>query len=914
MLVVWRRFLSSQPESTQAVSNVKWKLQQYAETGKFRKLSVNELKRKRDRAKQSSVRLSFQEGISPQKALILLKSRYDNAIITDELGRTVDLHALSPKNLLINDPKLLQLFQGLLKIKKIQKRSIDDRIIMTLTGVNRNLLRDSYFVARDVQQLLERDNDITRAMEVCRLAKKEGAVAINAIIEWCLKRSKTDLAHKVLVNRGKWGIPLTPYTYVIYFSGLSDSHEWGLVPSRLGRDAIDRFKTNKTIQNVETFNAALKLLMKDYSNDQALAWEFFDTLDVIKIRPDAQTFTIFLQGLKAHFKRNVAKIQKNSNLSSKERTQKLFDLQAILIQRANMVLEKAMTFATPPKPPSEDGATIDPGIMTEYKRKIKIPILDIDRHFAVAFLLCYSDNSAGTSWSNTTGSHYWYLQQVVLYLQAWMPEVVDMVKFSMPSLSQSEKKEDTISDETGKLFIVKPSPEIQRKTDKRVQDAEVPENVLPQNISEVKLLSQLNPWVPFPPSPFSNRRDKRYNTGVSRQLIDFARVKFADLRNEFREHLYHRGMRPESPWKKKTGFKRENQGINKFLLRIYLDCLLKLGLYDEFYKSMWLSILIWGKIDFDLARLRGGKPLQVRAISEDMYPVVESLSIEKNDLGFYKLDAQLDVIDIGIVEDFIHKIEEHMPLSLNPTSFALEVLAAFSNRKINVERELRPRPGTFNAIFAMLNRDIYRYNDRNVTMGFQESKKKKTANNTARLSMTYDQLVQFLDSLDLLVRCIFARFRGKSIDSMFLQSFNNLVLRVYSMTWDGAPDSHVNAVTIHKKIIRCGILMYRPNHLIDRREEYSYSDLISKSMNFVHDNLKERNDLLGEEVDLMMSLRKLFNFEKDKDHSESKYDDLQMSIYKLTGNSYSATKGEKLKIAKNVPKTEIDEKVEMKLK
>ncbi|GEQ69754.1 hypothetical protein JCM33374_g3428 [Metschnikowia sp. JCM 33374] len=880
MWVVWRRSLSSKQDTAHSVSNVKWKLKQLQETGHFQRLSYKEVQQRKERAKKNA-KASFSDGISPQKVLLLLKSRYDGAIIPDVQGKPIDLHTLSPNNLRVNDPKSFQLLKGLMQLKNIEKRNIDSRIIMALTGVTRASLRDSYFVTKDVLHLLEQDNDITRAMEVCRLANTEASVGINMILEWCLKRSRKDLAEKVLSNRSRWGIPLSPATYVTYFSGLSNCHEWGSVTDDLANKVIKRFKEDKITRNVETFNAALKLLMKNFNNDQALAWEFFEKLGVVKLDPDAQTFTIFLQGLKTLYQTKVRQVQKDSSISSQERTKKLFELQAILIQRANLVLEQAMIYATPPVPPSEDQVKENPHLLMSYKKKIKHPMLDIDRHFAVAFLSCYCEPSAGTSWSNKSGSHYWYLQSVITYLQAWMPEVGSLVKFiTSTSTGKNLKRSDT-----EELIVVAPSQEIKRKTDLRTESAELPDEVLPQNVIKRKTMNELNPWAEFPPPPLSHRKDKHFFTGINRQVIDFARIKASDLHKEYLEEQARRKQRSRFPWKKRTVLRTEKQGINKFLLRILLDSLLRLGLYEEFYKAMWLSISVWGDIKFDHSRLRKGEPLQARAISEDMYPVIESLSGKKTDVGFCRSDAQLDVIDIGLVEDFIHKIEEHMPRSSNPSGFAVEVLAVFSNRKINREKELSPRPSTFNAIFAMLNRDIYRYNDRNVTLGYQINKRKNLANNTAKSSMTFSQLNDLLDSLDILVRSIFARFGGKSMDGLFLQSYNNLVSRIYSTTWDGAPESHENAITIHKKLIRSGILMYRPNHLIDRRQDHTYSELIIKSMNFVHDKLKDRNDLSKNEVDLMMNLRNLLQLEKTKEDSESKYEALQMSVYRLTEKS-----------------------------
>lgn len=882
MSLICRRLLSVHTNTRKAVSNVKWKLQKYLETGQLQRASARELNKERARTKALKVRSSFEEGISLQKALILIKSRYDGALIPDAEGKLVDLQSLSPNSLKINDPRLLQLFQALMKIKKIQKRKIDDRILMTLTGVTRALLQDSYFVAQSVSYLLEKDNAISRAMEVCRLAGKNGSVGINAVLDWCLKRSKLDLALKVLADRGRWGIPLTPATYVTYFSGLSDCHEWGLVSDLLAKVVTERFKENKVTRNVETFNAALKLLMKNFNDDQIFAWQFFETLEHIKLRPDAQTFTIFLQGLKTLYKRNVETVQKDSSISSQERAQKLFQLQALLVLRANMVLTKAMTFATPPTPPTTEAVIENPRLLVDHKKKIRQPFLDIDRHFAVAFLLCYCDSSAGTSWANKSGSHYWYLQRALDYLQAWVPEASDIINFTISSSTQGSMQQTHDKKRQEVIIAVSPSKEVEARTDQRTQSLDLTADIKPQMVTGCKQFAELNPKVVFPLSPFSSHQDKLY-MGKDRRLIDFARVRASALYKEYFEYQARvQKAKGRLAPKRRSHLKPDNQGINKFLLRILLDCLARLGLHKEFYRAMWYSILTWGGIKIDPSRLRIIDPSSTRAATESMYPVIESLLERKKIDANHESSAQVDVIDIGLVEDFIHKIEEHIPQILKPSSLAVEVLAVFSNRSLNHERALWPRPSTFNAIFALLNRDIYRYNDRNLTLGHRTNNKLNVANNTAKLSINFDQLCELLDSLDILVRSIFARFGGKSMERRLLQSYDILILRIYSMTWNGAPENHENAVTIHKKIIRSGVLMYKPRHLIDRRQDHAYSEVTKRSFDFVHDKLTARSNLQKDEVDLMMSLRNLSNFEKSKEGTEAKFEELQMSIYKLT--------------------------------
>ena len=99
----------------------------------------------------------------------------------------------------------------------------------------------------------------------------------------------------------------------------------------------------------------MSILVKDFTNRQALAWKFFDELEEDKeqgfrrIDADAQTFTILLQGIKKYTDVERNTLMKDKNIGKNPRLLLLMDLEAGHIKIAQLVMDRAKQLATPPK-------------------------------------------------------------------------------------------------------------------------------------------------------------------------------------------------------------------------------------------------------------------------------------------------------------------------------------------------------------------------------------------------------------------------------------------------------------------------------------------------------------------------------------------------------------------------------------
>lgn len=823
-------------------SHVKWKLENYVETGQLKKTSDAQFAQKGNRASQKSFRPAA-SGVSLQKALLLLKAKYDTFPFQTSEGKVINLGQVRTLDLRMKERMLAEIFRNLMKIRKLSHKPIDSYLLMTLLGVNSQTIKDPYFVTRDVIQLLEHDNNVERALELCRVASKDAAtVGMNSILEWCMEKNKLELANKVVATRKKWAIPENIHSAVIYFNGMANCYEWGKLPDDIAASIVSRFDACAH-KDTSVFNSALKALMKNYTNKQFTAWDFFGRLEELKISPDIQTFLTFLLGLQKFHKKRRERVRSDPQITALHRAMDLFQIQAELVAAAQMVLNKVLQAAMPPLPPSKEESIKNPLLLQEYKAKTRAPPIDIDRHFVSIFLQCFIDNSAGTSWGPSSGSHYLYLQHALRYLNAWVPEINDMTQY--------------MSDAS---LNVEVSPEVKRKTDTRVERSKLTPAILPQEVLG-EADAELNPHVIFPPSPFSQNKGRAIFSSKQRPLVDLTREKWADL---------HRRFQNKVQLKKNP----ELHAINKFLLRNYLDILLQLGLHQGFYVSIWIALSRWAGVrNVNLSKI-ASSPMAIGAIKKEDYAHVDLDTIGNVAASNTRVDAS--IIDINLVEDFIYKINDSF--SDDGTGYALEIVSVLS--KPETSSLIKPRPATFNAIFSMLNLELYRFHDRNYTLGRKVNALRNLPDNTAKNSLTAAQLHQTLDNMQILMESIMVRFNQISVDTHFVDSYNKLVERLYSATWTDAAPNNKLAVDIHLKIIRSGILMYRPRSIILDFDKRSYAGPIAQSMKFIYEKYKCRDDLNEREKRTMLALRDLAQAQRAADARA--FEVAQRKLYLLT--------------------------------
>lgn len=859
------------------VSHVRNKLKYFIETGQIIKKTLVQVQRQ-NRLMNNKKYLQFARNVySPQKALLVLKHNYENKLQNDD-GSIIDVFKLSPKELNISDATSLQIFNSLMKVKKITRKPTDRKLILLLLGSSVQQLMDPYLVTQDTLKLLHRDQSDVRAGYLARLAGDGGVVAMNSILQWHLERGDVKSAFRSFNDRKKWKIPENNHTFVILFSGLAKCHEWGKVPDSLAETCVEIFQkfrqaaaaSDKHECSIEHFNACLSVVVKNYSDSQQYAWSFFDELisdpknkAVSTLVPDSQTFAILLNGIKKYHQHQAEMIQNNRKLSYNEKTIQLLANQSGLISTAKLILNKVISAATPPVPPTKEQAEENPALLEEYKKKMNRILVDIDPVFATTFITCFINNTAGTGVGG--GSHYAYVQEGLQYLIAWCPEVEQMFSNQMAGEVPAESP-----------GLLSPSPEIQARTDARIVKA----SAQAPSVSAVDKQT-VNPLVQFPPPPTSKNKKRAIFSGKEKRLVDFTRPTHADVR------LYTQAKQFKTS-KGKYGVKlpagkvvtlEKRSGINKFLLMTALDGLISLGRYQEFYAGVWYALNRWGGIYTDnealitvlssrgLAGVADNKPHYYQFGQPDLVPgSVPLLSQRLSQTAGHNPE----VVDVMLVENFIYKIHENFDGKLPPSVLINDIVRALLGTDSNMSRTLQPRDKTVNILFSMLMNELFHFSNSNYNRGVISTRAKNVPNNTPKKSITRQQLRRFLPSLVSTItntliydHQVFQGERKAMLANYYTESYNKLVDRLYNTTWTDVEKGSKEYIEFHKLIIQSGILMYKPAALIDPREEVVYSTPIQRSMEIVYDSLRERNDLSRKESKLMLNLRGIFTLKSD---------------------------------------------------
>lgn len=176
--------------------NFKSKLNVATKYGTIKKtLSKTQLKKMQ---KQESAELiaKNKKQLTPAAALKLAKSILENDSL-DRVDPTVDLS-----------------LQDLQSLYQHPNR----RLLYNFLGTSGDQLNDSYVIEKDVLKLLERD-DLPRALYLVRLAKDNGIVGMNRIMQYLLKQDKVSLTFELITLRKKWGVATNSLTYTIIFQG-----------------------------------------------------------------------------------------------------------------------------------------------------------------------------------------------------------------------------------------------------------------------------------------------------------------------------------------------------------------------------------------------------------------------------------------------------------------------------------------------------------------------------------------------------------------------------------------------------------------------------------------------------------------------------------------------------------------------
>ncbi|ODV82426.1 uncharacterized protein CANTADRAFT_4420 [Suhomyces tanzawaensis NRRL Y-17324] len=886
-----------------STSNIKSKLDHYIETGQISKYAPRQLERKFQKGPLKS------EAYSPQKALLILKAKYDSSLFQDANGQGIRLSSLAAKDLGVSSPKSLQIYKNLHHIKSATRKSIDKRLLLALMGTNEAQLKDPYLVTADVLKLLERDGETTRALGLIRLARAGssvlGIVGMNAILQWLLEKRDHKQAIKCLNDRKKWGIPLNSHTYVILFDGLSTSHEWGKAQDETCQFALELFEKYRVESidgdpkklgkcGIEHFNALLSFLVKNFTNEQELAWAVFDTLkgkktdDAKKIPtlvPNSQTFTIFLNGLKKYSEAQATTIKANKKLTNKAKSAQLIKNHQTLVETANLILDKVIKASTPPIPPTKEQAQEDPEVLVTYRAQMNRILMTIDPAFVSVFVSCYINGFSGSGVDIDGGSHYKYVQQGLEYLKAWCPEIDQMFQF--------------VNEQARADNIISPGKSVKYITDTRLKNSQDDKEDLTPTLPQLDP-SKINPMVVFPPSPFSKNKTRAIFSDKKKPLVDFTRLTYDEVQmiladKNFKDSRGKYGKK--MPANIQLTQTTKKQGINKFLLMNVFDGLVRLGRHQEFILSMWYALDRWGGLDlqkeFDYFKCE-------KFLTSERYP---KFYVDKKEVGTQVDTKKLtekqkstddSIVDLLLVENLIYKLNEQFKqkgLSANNT--IVEVFSALVNKDINLAYKLVPRFKTVDVIFSSLMTDIHYFNDYtfnqeqlNKSKESKEPKELKVKNTKEDKYHRYiskDQLSHFLPSLAHFMDSLLVFESQKSsqdkylLPNMYLESLNRILDRLYSAAW-----INVNAedsIMFHKYIIRSGIMLFKPREFVDPREKLEYASII-KSLRAYHQWFKENKNLSKQDVRMGNSIKALFQLRKTDTDSEDKLKSILKSIYR----------------------------------
>lgn len=294
---------------------------------------------------------------SLNKTIKLLRNQYDGLII-DQNNKVMDLLKISSRDLTSKShrSKNLIIFKNLMKLKSIDKKPIDKRILLILLGINFSQLKDKVLVTKSVEKLLDQDKNIERAKCLLNLSYYKNPVSLNRVTEFLLSgrhnneitdTQKVEEAIKLINDGKKWGYKLNDQSYVILFDGISKKLSYGEASDSVCERLVNLFTKlcNEETATTPIFNALLSVLMKNFNNEQHMSWALFDKLNP-KLSPNSQTFTIFLSGVNEFYKTKFNGIKEgNAGVDKSKEGKKLvyYQLSNELMGLADLIKTKLLT-------------------------------------------------------------------------------------------------------------------------------------------------------------------------------------------------------------------------------------------------------------------------------------------------------------------------------------------------------------------------------------------------------------------------------------------------------------------------------------------------------------------------------------------------------------------------------------------
>lgn len=777
------------------------------------------------------------------KALKALKDKYDAVAFVDENQKAFDIQKLKTRDLKYNSPTARVIFDNLLRIKLVTNRQIDRNLALALLGTDGAQLSDKFYISQNVRELLSIDGDITRALYLCRIANKESAiVGMNMITQWLLSRGKIDEALKVFNTRKNSGIPSDNYTYITLFDGIAKQLEWGYPTRNYIWKAINIFKgwrkelakSNDTVP-AEGFNACLSILVKDFTERQALAWKFFDELaddkaqGLRRIDADAQTFTILMQGIKRYTELARETLLKDSKIDKNSRTLLLMDLEAGHVKIAQLVMDRAKQLATPP---IKTGDEVVDAKAIRYWNKTK---LEIDIPLVSVYLNSLISRDSGTGMDLRLGSHYLYNQAALEILRQVSPEIDGMLQF--------------VEKVTGSSACI-PTKEFKRYTDMRFNDAVANPNGAIDKLKYIKDVKSLDPRIVvadldvpnFNPQvilPTTSNFPKRLVL-----MIDFARgVRSTDNRNK-------------------------QYSVNKFILNQTFDSLVNLGRWNELVIAYWYSMIQWGGLHVDLSIFEN-RPNVVTGVLQKG----EILEPSKSDKGLIS-----SIVDELTPELFVTKILEDrtkMEKGLTKTRLILELFELLATKKFNPNGVVL-RYEAIKRIWLVFNRDITYYN--NSSKASQTNK-----NHPCMMYHQAEDLAKNLVMFGALTHNWTRKFTSRrKVPNDYYAKMNEILKIMYKNKWLNTTSEQT--IYLHKLLVKACIRYYKSESFVKPYESgIEFPDSLKTSMGYLIKSFDPIKNLTGNNVQLLVALKKLRGLKShDKqDPNDSELKGLIKKIYDI---------------------------------
>lgn len=777
------------------------------------------------------------------RAYGILKRAYDSVTFLDKDGKPFNVDKLRVNDLKFRNEQSRVIFDNVMRIKDTTKKQVNRGLAMALLGTNQKQLDDPYFVTKNVVDLLAYDQDAKRANYLCRITPKKAIVAMNTIMEWHFDRKDQKSGIKSFNQRRDFGVPCDSYTYLKFFDGVAKTSEWGKVNDEMCDRMVEAFKSARVKfqeddrMTTSVFNACLSILVKNFSYRQVKAWLFFDELIENKelgikgINPDAQTFTILLQGLRKYSDYEKQKILADTKLSSHERIVKLLDLEAGHIKTADVIFEKVKAVAAPPAP------TSNPDQDRKNIAKWRKNRLEIDFPVISTYVSSFCSRDSATGLDLKSGSHYLYNEKALEILRSVSSEVESILSF----LEQKD----------GKTELIATSSKVKEYTDLRVKSAingarktklnyvSKVEELIPANV--VKELS-----LPINPEVYMPHLDKFKS--FPEPLIDFKR---------------NLSSAESTKRKKSKAMTKEEQtrySINAYILNQVFDSLINMGKFKLFVQAFWYSMIQWGGMRLFTADLK-------------KYNVLDNF-INKVEIRKHQDVRVGSIIDDVMFNSFIYKVSEHgRHGGSTRTNLILEMFTALTYSKYRVG-SIEVSQNQIDHICSTLVKDLHYYND---------SMKKKQYSSKPHITQT--QLVEFLDNLNVFGQ-VHAAYLKKSMHIVASNSFYQFMDKVnktlYSANWIGV-DTDELKLHFYKLLIRANIRYYKPKFMILKTDSKTYCVSIEIAIKESLKLMSSIDDLGKLDKKLRVALKKLLSL-KVNELENVQYEALLKEIYQLIGD------------------------------